>query len=130
MTERQWQRIFEALDADISDRRGLKSEWRQIDRRVKREILREWREIFDTWTTRRVKIGDQFHVKRRGALDLIYDAHSVTDAGIEYHRIHHALVTHLEALGAGRVGDFVNVPVEGGVLSDGALENVALRRIQ
>lgn len=41
MTDKQWQ----ALCADISDRRGLKWEWSKIDEDVKKDIRKAWEEI-------------------------------------------------------------------------------------
>jgi hypothetical protein len=35
-------KIVEDIEADISDRRGLKSEWRAIDPGIQEEIREEW----------------------------------------------------------------------------------------
>lgn len=43
----------ESIETDISDRRGLRQEWEQIDDEVKAEIRQSWarliREAFDTY---------------------------------------------------------------------------------
>lgn len=38
-------KLIAALEADISDRRGLKWEWNKIDADVKKEIREEWRKL-------------------------------------------------------------------------------------
>ncbi len=47
MTDLEWDSIFEALSADISDRRGLKWEWSAIDPDVMEEIKIAWRKIVE-----------------------------------------------------------------------------------
>lgn len=48
MTARPWDhadRAAQAIVHDISDRRGLKWEWRQIDPGIRRAIRRRWAEL-------------------------------------------------------------------------------------
>jgi hypothetical protein len=44
MTDKQW----EALCADIKDRRGLKWEWDRIDEDIKLEIRKAWEKILNS----------------------------------------------------------------------------------
>jgi len=40
--------------ADLSDRRGLRQEWEQIDKDIQQEIFTKWQEIiFDAFTKKR-----------------------------------------------------------------------------
>lgn len=38
---------IQAIIEDISDRRGLKHEWRQIDPDIRDEIMQEWRQLIE-----------------------------------------------------------------------------------
>lgn len=48
MTDQQWKRIFENLDQDISDRAGVKFEWRRIGKDTLKEISSTWRKIVES----------------------------------------------------------------------------------
>jgi hypothetical protein len=39
------QRIVKAIENDLSDRRGLRQEWEQIDDEIKNCIRKEWENI-------------------------------------------------------------------------------------
>ncbi len=48
MTDKQWRKIFKALEVDILDRRGIKWEWEKIEREVvNQEIKPAWRKIIE-----------------------------------------------------------------------------------
>lgn len=44
-TEKKAKRIVAAIEADFTDRRGLRREWEQIDAETQNEIRAEWTKI-------------------------------------------------------------------------------------
>ena len=37
-----WQKIFNKLDQDVANRKGLKDEWEKVSPEVKMQICKEW----------------------------------------------------------------------------------------
>lgn len=42
----------DAIIEDLSDRRGLRQEWEQIDRDIRKEIRAEWIKLVEKWVPR------------------------------------------------------------------------------
>ena len=49
MTKQTVQKIVSAIVEDLSDRRGLRQEWEQIDEEIQAEIKQTWAGIKQTW---------------------------------------------------------------------------------
>lgn len=46
------ERAVDAIIDDLSDRRGLRQEWEQIDRDIRKEIRAEWIKLVEKWVPR------------------------------------------------------------------------------